>query len=197
MMDLLLLGRYPRFMARVTSLMGMQPGDALLDLGSGTGRNARLMLERAGPTGRVVGVDISARMLRRARRRCAGRPQIRFAEHRIEEPLPFDGEFDTVFISFVLHGLEDADKRRVLTNAHRALKPGAGLWILDYNEFDLQRTSRLFRWLFTHLECELASEFLKLDIGRMLTEMGFGDSASHELLHGYVRLLGARKQNAP
>jgi ubiquinone/menaquinone biosynthesis C-methylase UbiE len=195
MMDLLFLGRYPHFMAQVMSFVGVETGDAILDLGSGTGRNARLMGEKTGPTGRVVGVDISDRMLRRARRQCAGHPQIDFARHRIERPLPFEEEFDTVFLSFVLHGLEDVDKRYVLANAHRALKSGGSLCILDYDEFSLERTFWPFRWLFAHLECELASEFLKLDLARMLAEMGFTDPVSHELIHGYVRLLETRKRN--
>jgi len=168
MMDLLFLGRYPHFMAKVMSFVGVETGDAILDLGSGTGRNARLMGEKTGPTGRVVGVDISDRMLRRARRQCAGH---------------------------VLHGLEDVDKRYVLANAHRALKSGGSLCILDYDEFSLERTFWPFRWLFAHLECELASEFLKLDLARMLAEMGFTDPVSHELIHGYVRLLETRKRN--
>ncbi len=194
LMDLLFLGTYPRFMAGVTALMQVEPGDAILDLGSGTGRNALLMLERAGSTARIVGVDISEAMLRRARRRCDGHPQIRFVRRRIEQPLPFAEEFDKVFLSFILHGLQDADKRRTIANARKALRPRGRLWILDYNEFDLERMPWPLRWLFTHLECELASEFLELDLGHMLAEAGFGDLISHELLRGYVRLLGARKQ---
>jgi len=194
LMDLLFLGTYPRFMARVTALMQVEPGDEILDLGSGTGRNARLMLAKTGSAGRIVGVDISERMLRRARRSCAGRPQIRFINRRIEQPLPFVEEFDKVFLSFILHGMEDADKRRTIANARKALRPGGSLWILDYNEFDLERMLWPLRRLFTHLECELAREFLKLDLRRMVAEGGFGDLTSYELMRGYVRLFAARKQ---
>jgi len=59
----------------------------------------------------------------------------------------------------------------------------------------VERTSWPFRWLFTHLECELATEFLQLDLQRVLAEERFGDTVSHELMHGYVRLLGSRKQD--
>lgn len=195
LMDVLFLGGYPRFMSRIVSLMGVEPGDEILDLGSGTGRNALLMAEKTGPTGRVVGVDISDRMLQRARRRCRDHPDICFIQRRIERPLPFAEEFDRVFISFVLHGLEGPDRRRVLENARRALRPGGGLWILDYNEFDLRRMPWPARWLFTRLECELAIEFLRLDLQEMLTESGFEDIISHELVRGYVRLVGAGRQS--
>ncbi|MEA3402472.1 MAG: class I SAM-dependent methyltransferase [Armatimonadota bacterium] len=192
LMDVLFLGRYPRFMAQVAARMQVKPGDEILDLGSGTGRNAALMGERTGSGGRVVGVDISERMLHRARRRCDGLPQIRFVKRRIEEPLPFAEEFDAVFISFTLHGFEDRDKRRIIANARQALRPTGSLWILDYNEFDLGKMPWPFRWLFRRLECELATEFLTLDLRQMLTAGGFGRFTSHEFVYGYVRLLGAR-----
>jgi len=194
LMDLLFLGTYPRFMAEVTAKMQIQPGDEILDLGSGTGRNARLLLDRVGATGRVVGLDISPRMLHRARRRCARHPKITFVKRRIEQPLPFIEEFDKVFISFVLHGFEDEDKRRIIANARKALRHGGSLWILDYNEFELDKLWFPLRWIFSQFECELATEFLKLNLKEMLAEDGFGDFISYEFLHGYVRLLGTRKR---
>jgi len=194
MMDVLLLGRYGRFMRQVLDGMELEPGEAILDLGSGTGRNACLLAERVGPEGRVVGLDISDQMLARARRRCAGRPQVSFVKQRIEQSLPFTAEFDRVFLSFVLHGFEDDDKRRILANAYQALKPGGSIWILDYNEFDLSRLPGPLRWGFRWFECELAIEFLALDLQQMLAEVGFGDFVSKELTRGYLRLLGAWKK---
>ena len=194
LMNTLFLGTYPRFMRGVAARMQIQPGDEILDLGSGTGRNARLMLSAAPEVERIVGVDLSERMLARARRRCAGQPRIRFAKRRIEQPLPFAEEFDIAFISFVLHGFEDEDKLRIIANARDALRPGGSLWILDYDEFDLERTRQPVRWLFTHFECELASEFLRLDLAAMLSGSGFGQFATHQFMYGTVRLLKAVKQ---
>lgn len=194
LMDVLFLGTYPRFMAAVTARMQVEPGDEILDLGCGTGRNARLMLDRAGPAGRIVGVDVSERMLQRAQRRCERYPQMTLLKRRIEQPLPFAEEFDKVFLSFVLHGFEDEDKRRIIANARKALRHGGSLWILDYNEFDLEKTWWPLRGLFTHFECELATEFLKLNLKRTLAEAGFGHFVSHEFLRGYLRLFAAQKQ---
>jgi ubiquinone/menaquinone biosynthesis C-methylase UbiE len=88
MMDLLLVGRYQAFIERAIKRMDIRRGDAILDLGSGTGRNVCAMLKVLGPTGRVVGVDISQEMLRQARRRCQAYPQVTFLNRRIEKPLP-------------------------------------------------------------------------------------------------------------
>jgi ubiquinone/menaquinone biosynthesis C-methylase UbiE len=193
MMDFLLLGRYQVFIEQTIERMDIHQEDAILDLGSGTGRNICVMLKFVGPTGRVVGVDISQEMLRQAQQRCRAHPQVSFLNRRIEEPLPFHGEFDKAFISFTLHGFEDEDKERVIANAHQALKPGGTFWILDYNEFDLNCQWFPLRWAFRRFECELASEFLSLDLKAMLAGHGFGNLVTHPFLRGYVRLLKAKK----
>jgi ubiquinone/menaquinone biosynthesis C-methylase UbiE len=193
MMDLLLVGRYQAFIERAIKRMDIHRGDAILDLGTGTGRNVRVMLEVLGPTGRVVGVDTSEEMLRQALHRCRAYPQVTFLNRRVEEPLSFHEEFDKTFISFTLHGFEDEDKERVIANAHRALKPGGVFWILDYNEFDLDRQWFPLRWAFRRFECELASEFLSLDLKDMLAHQGFGSFVTYLFLRDYVRLLGAEK----
>jgi ubiquinone/menaquinone biosynthesis C-methylase UbiE len=192
-MDLLLVGRYQAFIEQAIARMDIRQGDAILDLGSGTGRNICVMLKVLGPTGRVVGVDISQEMLRQARQRCRAYSQVSFLNRRIEEALPFHEEFDKAFISFTLHGLEDEDKERVIANAYQALKPGGTFWILDYDEFDLGRQWFPLRWAFRRFECELASEFLSLDLKGMLAGYGFGNFVTHPFLRGYVRLLGAER----
>ncbi len=173
--------------------MEIRRGDKILDLGSGTGRNACLMMKMIGPSGRVVGLDTSDEMLRQSRRRCRTYPQAAFLKARIEQPLDFSKDFDKVSLFFVLHGFEDEDKRRIIANAHNALKPDGTLWILDYNEFALDNLWFPLRWLFTRLECELAAEFLNLDLEALLDHAGFGHFVSYELLRGYLRLLGAYK----
>jgi ubiquinone/menaquinone biosynthesis C-methylase UbiE len=192
-MDLLLVGRYQAFIEKAIERMDIRQEDVILDLGSGTGRNICVMLKFLGPTGRVVGVDISQEMLRQAQQRCQAHPQVSFLNRRIEEALSFHEEFDKAFISFTLHGFEDEDKERVIANAHQALKPGGVFWLLDYNEFDLDRQWFPFRWAFRRFECELASEFLSLDLKGMLAGHGFGNFVPHPFLRGYVRLLGAEK----
>ena len=192
-MDLLFLGRHRHFMRAVVDRMEIEPGDEILDLGSGTGRNTCLMMELLGPTGRVVGMDTSEEMLGQSRRRCRFYPQVDFMKARIEQPLEFHEEFDKVSLFFVLHGFEDNEKERIIRNARKALKPGGTLWVLDYDEFKLDKLWFPLRWAFTHLECELAVEFLKLDLKGMLGGAGFGDFVSYRLFRSYVRLLGARK----
>ncbi len=193
MMDLLLVGRYQAFIQRAIKAMDTRGEDEILDLASGTGRNICVMVRDLDSIRRVVGVDINHEMLRQAQQRCHAYPQVSFLNRRIEEPLPFHEEFDKAFISFTLHGFEDEDKDRVIANAYQALKPGGRFWILDFSEFDLDRQWFFFRWAFRRFECELASEFLSLDLKGMLARQGFANFVSHMFLRGYVRLLGAEK----
>jgi len=192
-MDLLFLGTYRGFVRGAIARMELKPRDRLLDLGCGTGRNMCMMLDAVGGNLDAVGVDISDEMLAQARQRCAARPRVDFLQARIEEPLPFREEFDHACLFFVLHGFEDGVKRRILTNVRGTLRPGGRLWILDYNEFQLDAKPWLARTAFRALECELAAEFLTLDLKGMLAEAGFADFTQQTFLHGYVRLLGARR----
>jgi len=193
LMNLITAGTYPFFIRRVVRDMAIQPEDAILDLGSGSGRNACLMARYLSDRGQIVGLDIGAEMLEQARRRCRHLPNVTMEKQRIEEPLPYREEFDKVFISFVLHGLVQEDRLRVVENVHRALR-SAGQWlILDWNEFEPERTLWPVGFAFQRLECPLATDFVRRDWQAILRERGFGDFQVHRYYFGYLRLLVARK----
>jgi len=192
-LNLLSLGQYPHFIKGVVDKMGINPGQSILDLGSGTGRNDCFMAEKVGSQGRIVGLDISDEMLGRAWKRCRGYPNVAFKKQRIELSLPYKEEFDKVFISFVLHGFEDDQKMKIIHGAHQALKSGGAFYILDYAEFDLEKVWVPLRWVFIHFECQLAAEFLKLNIKEMLRSQGFTDFREEFSFREHLRLLKAVK----
>jgi len=193
LLNVLLLGRYSYFIRQVIEKMGIKPGQSILDLGSGTGKNEYFMAEKVGPYGKIVGVDISDEMLSRARKRCRSYPNVIFKKQRAELPLPYKEDFEVVFISFVLHGFENAQKLGIIHNAYQALKVGGSFYVLDYAEFDLGRMWFPLRWAFTHWECQLAVEFLKLDIKEMLRGQGFSNFEEEFFFKRYLRLLKAAK----
>jgi len=188
-LNLLSLGQYSHLIKGVVEKMGIKPGQSILDLGSGTGKNDCFMAEKVGSHGKIVGLDISDKMLSRARKRCCKYPDVTFKKQRIELTLPYKEEFDKAFISFVLHGFENDQKLGIINNALQALKPGGAFYILDYSEFDLEKVWFPFRRAFTRWECQLAGEFLKLDIKQMLHSQGFTDSEEEFFSKGYLRLL--------
>jgi len=193
LMNVITGGTYPFFIIRD---MRIRPTDAILDLGAGTGRNACLMARYLGDQGRIVGLDIGPEMLEQARRRCQHLPNVTFEKRRVEEPLPYQETFGKVFISFVLHGFVQQDRLRIVGNAYQALRPGGQFLILDYNEFEPERAFWPVRFAFRHVECPLATDFVRRDWQTILQEEGFDHFRAHYYYFGYVRLLGAEKQEA-
>ena len=193
--DLLLnvasLGRYPRLIEAVIENMGIEPGHSILDLGSGTGKNDYFIAKNIGSDGSIVGLDISDEMLDRARNRCRDYPNVTFRKQRIELPLPYEEDFDRVLVCFVMHGFEHDGKLRIIRGAHRALKPGGVFCVLDYAQFDLEELWFPLRFAFTHWECQLATEFLKLDIKSLLSSQGFTEFQEEFFFKGRLRLLKA------
>lgn len=185
-------GTYPFFIRNAIREMQIQPGNNILVFGAGTGRNMDLMDKYLSKKGRIVGLDVGPEMLEQAQRRFADHPYITIENRRIEESLPYQGEFDKVFISFVLHGFIQEDRLKIIANAQHALRPGGEFIILDYNEFDLKQSPWTVRFVFK-MECPLATDFIGRDLQAILREQGFDEFRVHSHYLGYVRLLAARK----
>ncbi len=158
-----------------TALAQLEPGETVLDLGSGGGIDVLLSAKRVGPTGRVYGLDMTDEMLALARenQRKAGATNVEFLKGTIEHiPLP-DHSVDVIISNCVIN--LSAEKDAVLREAFRVLKPGGRFAVSDVVvrgavPADVRRSMELW------VGC-IAGALEERDYASKLSAAGFADVA--------------------
>ena len=120
----------PRARRKAAAALALREGDAVLEVGAGTGRNFRYLVDAVGPTGRIVALDASAGMLRQARRLVdrEGWSNVELLDQDASR-MDVDGTFDAVLFSLSYSVIPD--RRAALERAWALLRPGGRVVIMD------------------------------------------------------------------
>jgi len=155
------------------ALASPKPGETVLDLGAGAGFDAFVAARAVGPTGRVIGVDMTPEMVSKARMNASkgGYEQVEFRIGEIESLPVADRSVDVIISNCVINLCPD--KRSVYREAFRALRPGGRLAVSDVVARE-ELPEEVKRDLALHSGC-LVGATLQAELARILEEAGFVD----------------------
>jgi arsenite methyltransferase len=157
----------------------------VLDFGSGVGADVLISARRVAPTGRAIGLDMTDEMLELARRNAAaaGVDNVEFVKGYIEEIPLKDDSVDVVISNCVIN--LSADKRKVLREAARVLRPGGRLAVSDVvadENMDAATRGDMQEWT----GC-IAGALTQVEFEQALAEAGFVDVEIRETHRVHVR----------
>lgn len=182
------LGFWNRHELRAAELAALRPADFVLDVGCGTGSSALPAAKLVGPKGRVLGIDLAANMLERAREKVAAdrldNVEFRRADMMaIGEP---DGQFDAVICVFSIFFVPDMERQ--ITELWRMLRPGGRLVVTVWTETAFTPAMPIFREEFRRIRPDIPQPTrpwerltFPASLSRMLTDGGATEPEIHHV----------------
>lgn len=131
---------------KAIKMLELKKGQLILDLACGTGGLTTIIAGTVGEKGKVVGIDLSQRMLNIAIRKSKQYPQISYFRHNFEH-VPYKNVFDAAVISFGTHEVPPEPRRNLYKQTYKALRPKGKLLVFDYATIN-NKAFKLIYWLY-------------------------------------------------
>lgn len=179
-----------RMRQRVARLAGIAPGMRVLDVATGTGKQAFAFADAGAD---VTAIDLSPAMLRVARRKAVGRA-IDFREGDARALPLADASFDRSCVSFGLHEMPASVRREALLELARVTRPDGRIVIVDYALPDNHLASALVYHGVKLYERDNYAEFVKADLRAILDEAGMVTVSETHAAAGAIRIVIARRK---
>lgn len=173
------------------------PAERILDMCCGTGGATFTIAERAGDGTEIVGIDLSAGQIKRARERNRF-GNIKFMEGNVVETGFEGGHFDKVFITHALHEMRRQERLSTLREARRILREGGQVIVLELDnpEGFLRRMLVglwFFYWLPFNFETPTRRDMLRCGLNNELREAGFRNVRKTRKYHGVFQIVEGEK----
>jgi ubiquinone/menaquinone biosynthesis C-methylase UbiE len=169
-------GRRRRTVTRLAAESGARPGDAVLDVGCGSGYFTRAMAAAVAPDGTAHGVDPSDEAISYARR-CTRHANCTFSDGIAEALDAPDGSYDVVVASLMIHHLPEELRLQAIGEMFRVLRPGGSLLIAEFRP----PASRIGRRLIGSLHSPAMAKNRVDLLAPMVWEAGFEQLRSGDL----------------
>jgi ubiquinone/menaquinone biosynthesis C-methylase UbiE len=192
----LALGGEQKFRQQTLDLAKLQSGEAVLDVGCGTGTLLIEAAKRIGPDGSAHGIEASTEMVARARRKATAQSvTIKFIEGSADH-LPFaEASFDVIFCTMVLHHLPATMQAAAIGEMSRMLRPAGRIVIVDLQRPKTVSTALSLVTLFHKFSSHAtAPDWQKIEL--LLKQHGVQHINRHAMFYGAVNMtVGQRVQS--
>lgn len=161
-----------RLRKKAIDMLALKKGQSVLDLACGTGGITIIIAEAVGETGKVLGIDLSQRMLQIAIKKSGDYPKISYLRQNFEH-VNYENRFDAAVIGFGAHEVPPKPRHNLYKQAFKTLKPKGKLLLFDYASPKGTLSKHLYRLYLKTIEHPNGWEYVNEDHRKALKEDGF------------------------
>lgn len=160
-----------KYRAEAVKMLNLKKGESVIDFACGTGEFTLLLAEEVGETGKVMGIDLSHKMLNIAIKKSKNYSQISYLRQNFEKTV--NGHFDAAVIGLAVHEVPPQVRLNLYKSAYSSLKSKGKLLIMDYAPYSTGIAGLPYRIYLKTVESPYGFEYASEEHEKILKELGF------------------------